>query len=272
MTYLSSRVPPSSAAALTKPHTAQSRAAAWMATSDPRQLPVTDQANFLQRYALVCFYYGTGMWNHPLNFLTDNHECDWNAPLLYYDGSLLQLGVNCSNSQTKIVDSITIHAVEMTGTIPIEVALLTSLTTLELDYNSLTGFPALDEGGLMALTQLKVLSLSRNRFSDVIPTWLGQLTMLSTIILSFNGFEENIPTQLAKLTKLTTLALDSNQLHGSLDALSTMTLLRHLKADTNKFTELPNALAALDELEYFNIAYNNIAQTLPTWIGQLTTL
>ena len=72
----------------------QYKAASWMATSDPLNVTVSDA--FLQRYALVCFYYSTAPWITPVNFLSAVHECNWNAPLLLSDGTILKMGVGCN--------------------------------------------------------------------------------------------------------------------------------------------------------------------------------
>lgn len=59
----------------------QFRAAEWMADIDPQLLPLQRGGRFLQRYALIVFYYATQgaiTWTHQLGFLTNTHECDWN--------------------------------------------------------------------------------------------------------------------------------------------------------------------------------------------------
>lgn len=87
----------------------QYRAAEWMARDDPRLSKSLDRG-FYQRYALAVLWFATGgesEWQHDLNFLSAEHECDWNAPFRRFDHTIFQMGVNC-NERKKVV-SITMR-------------------------------------------------------------------------------------------------------------------------------------------------------------------
>jgi len=106
MAYLSDYVDNDS---LADNHSPQFRAAEWMADDDPLQLPLEKDGHFLQRYALVVFYYATqgeAEWTHQLKFLTDHHECDWNRNFTFDDGSSELFGVRCDDD--KVVDQLVI--------------------------------------------------------------------------------------------------------------------------------------------------------------------
>ena len=81
--------------------TPQRRAAEWMADHDPLQYPLERGGRFLQRYALVVFFYSTQgdiMWQHKLNFLSDRDECDWNADFTRDDDVDVTMGVQCNEN------------------------------------------------------------------------------------------------------------------------------------------------------------------------------
>jgi Leucine-rich repeat (LRR) protein len=59
---------------------------------------------------------------------------------------------------------------DMTGTIPAEISLLTKLTALSLDENNLTGsIPS----SIQTLVLLGSLTLGYNKLDSSLPTWIG---------------------------------------------------------------------------------------------------
>jgi hypothetical protein len=86
---------------LAKQGSPQFRAAEWMADDDTLALPLERGGQFLQRYALVVFYYATQgdvTWSHQLKFLTNTHECNWKYDAIDDDGNDVTLGVFCDDN------------------------------------------------------------------------------------------------------------------------------------------------------------------------------
>ena len=78
----------------------------------------------------------------------------------------------------------------LSGAVPLELGLLTELTSLDLSYNRLTGAIPAELGQLARLTSL---DLSFNRFSGAIPTELGSLPDLQELNLSNNRLTGTVP-------------------------------------------------------------------------------
>jgi len=106
--YLSNHSDPDALATSESP---QYQAAKWMVYDDSLQIkiPTTDddEWKFLQRYALVVFYYSTqdeGPWTYPqIHFAAPKrHECNWNYPfqsLMDGSTSTFTMGVICNDQK-----------------------------------------------------------------------------------------------------------------------------------------------------------------------------
>uniref|UniRef100_A0A8R7USG2 Uncharacterized protein n=2 Tax=Triticum urartu TaxID=4572 RepID=A0A8R7USG2_TRIUA len=94
----------------------------------------------------------------------------------------------------------------------------------------------------------KVLNLSNNKFTGMIPQEIGQLKALLFLDLSSNNFYGEIPQSICDLTNLQELDLSNNHLTG----------------------EIPAALEILHFLSQFNISNNDLEGSIPT-AGQLST-
>jgi hypothetical protein len=94
----------------------------------------------------------------------------------------------------------------------------------------------------------KVLHLSSNRFTGVIPQEIGQLNALLSLDISSNNLTGPIPSSIFNLTNLLVLDLSNNNLTG----------------------RIPAALANLHFLSTFNISNNNLEGPIPTG-GQFST-
>ena len=85
--------------ALSNTSSPQYLAAKWIADEDPRLAVMDGDRGFHQRYALAVLWFamgGTG-WHHDLDFLSSQHECDWNTPFQHMDRSLQPMGALCNN-------------------------------------------------------------------------------------------------------------------------------------------------------------------------------
>ena len=102
----------------------------------------------------------------------------------------------------------------LSGPLPAELGSLTSLTTLDLSDNQLSGTIP----DLSSLTQLQTLNLGDNQLSGTIPDWLSSLTGLRDLSLRDNRLTGAIPEELGNLNQLYLLYLDNNQLSGPIPA------------------------------------------------------
>ncbi|RLN07334.1 hypothetical protein C2845_PM11G14660 [Panicum miliaceum] len=88
----------------------------------------------------------------------------------------------------------------------------------------------------------KVLDLSGNNFTGVIPPEIGQLKALLSLNISSNNLTGPIPLSICNLTNLQVLDLSNNNLTG----------------------EIPAALGNLHFLSAFNVSNNNLEGPIPT--------
>ena len=119
---------------------------------------------------------------------------------------------------------------------------LTSLTTLDLSENRLSGTIP----DLSTLTQLQNLYFGDNQLSGTIPDWLGSLTGLQDLSLRDNRLTGPIPEALGTLNQLDVLYLDDNQLSGPIpDALSDLNQLDVARFAGNTLTGMRAQRVAL---------------------------
>ncbi|XP_034696589.1 probable leucine-rich repeat receptor-like protein kinase At1g68400 [Vitis riparia] len=115
---------------------------------------------------------------------------------------------------------------------------------------------------LASLTQLRVLSLKRNRLSGPIPN-LSNLTALKLLFLSYNEFSGEFPASVASLFRLYRLDLSHNNLSGQIP--ETVNHLAHiltLRLEENRFSGSITGLN-LPNLQDFNVSGNRLAGEIP---------
>jgi Leucine-rich repeat (LRR) protein len=109
------------------------------------------------------------------------------------------------------------------------------LQALHITNNHITAIPA----ELYSLTSLESLFLSFNSISGTLSRKIGQLTSLRELYLFSNLFTGSIPTEIGLLTQLADLVLAANFLSGELpDELSTMSTLEQLAVYDQQGLEL----------------------------------
>ncbi|MDR0783777.1 MAG: leucine-rich repeat domain-containing protein [Propionibacteriaceae bacterium] len=136
---------------------------------------------------------------------------------------------------------------------------MTSLTSLRMDFNSVSDLSPLSE-----LVNLRELSISYNNISDI--TSLSKLVNLQTLDLTRNQVQD--VRTLGKLTSLTTLILDDNRI-TDLTALSSLTELTKLSLNKNTISSV-SALHSLGKLTKLELSGNLIVDVGA--IGELSVL
>ncbi len=181
------------------------------------------------------------------------------------------------------------------GTLPNSLRNLPYLSQVRLDRNKLTWSP---RDALVGMSNIEVMTLSNNMFSDGLPVHWGWFTKLRTLDLSNNQFSGSLPTTRKSLYQLETLDLwrnmlwwtievasgdwwsletvdlSFNQFSGALDAeRSTQQQLHTLLLNNNHFTGwLPAAWSSLSWLVVLDVSENTLTWPLPVAYKSLVGL
>uniref|UniRef100_A0A0D9XUB7 non-specific serine/threonine protein kinase n=1 Tax=Leersia perrieri TaxID=77586 RepID=A0A0D9XUB7_9ORYZ len=161
---------------------------------------------------------------------------------------------------------------QLTGSIPIEIEKLTSLTVLQMDYNLLSGHIP---HTLVNLQNLRILSLSYNKLSGEIPQSIGKLVQLTKLYLHENNLSGQIPSSLERCTNLVKLNLSRNNLEGSIPSnlFSISTLSEGLDLSYNQLTShIPLEIGRLINLNLLNMSHNQLQGEIPSSLGQCILL
>ncbi|XP_054808705.1 probable leucine-rich repeat receptor-like protein kinase At1g68400 [Prosopis cineraria] len=123
---------------------------------------------------------------------------------------------------------------------------LTQLRVLSLKRNRLSGpIPSLSN-----FTALKLLFLSHNEFSGVFPVTVTSLLRLYRLDLSHNNLTGNIPTTVNNLTHLLSLRLNDNQFSGHIPTLN-LSNLQDFNVSGNRFSgEIPKPVSGFPESSF----------------------
>ncbi|XP_051129242.1 probable LRR receptor-like serine/threonine-protein kinase At1g53420 [Andrographis paniculata] len=169
-------------------------------------------------------------------------------------------GIAC-NDQGHVVN-ISLQGKGLSGHIPPEIGLLTTLSGLYLHFNNLKGLLPKD---LANLTHLSDLYLNVNSLSGPIPPQIASIPNLQVLQLCYNKLSGNIPTQIGSMKKLTVLALQSNHLSGAIPAsLGNLMNLTRLDLSFNHlFGSIPLRLGHLPMLKLFDVRNNTLSGNVP---------
>ncbi|KAK0595566.1 hypothetical protein LWI29_007948 [Acer saccharum] len=157
----------------------------------------------------------------------------------------------------------------ITGSIPWNIANVSSLMTLNLTSNLLNG--TIPEE-ISLLSKLEQLFLSPNLFSGEIPVALGQLSHLGLLDLSHNKFSVEIPASLGNLVLVNSLFLNNNFLSGSIPStLGQCYDLYRLDLSYNRLTgSIPPEISGIREIRIFlNLSHNELEGPLPIELSKL---
>ena len=201
------------------------------------------------RAALMALYNSAGgaSWTDKTNWGSTTEPLNtWFGVEADSNGNVTELALSSNN---------------LSGPLPAALGSLTSLTTLDLSDNQLSGTIP----DLSSLTSLTTLNLRDNQLSGTIPD-LSTLTQLQTLNLSANQLSGTIP-DLSTLTQLQTLNLRDNQLSGTIPDLSTLTQLQTLNLSDNRLSGTIPDLGALSSLTTLNLGENQLSGTIPDWLS-----
>ncbi|CAN6372471.1 unnamed protein product [Urochloa humidicola] len=175
---------------------------------------------------------------------------------------------NCSQLQI-----IGLAHCRLAGVLPDSVSnLSTSLTTLSIGHNPISGSLPTDIGNLF---NLRSLDFALNSFTGTIPSSLSRLKNLEALSLLNNKLTGLIPLAIGNLTVLNYLYLDGNAFSGRIpNTIGNLTKLLELGLSGNNFTgSIPNELFNIQTLAtLFDLSYNNLEGSIPPEIGKLNNL
>jgi len=275
------------AEALDDPGSPYEQAYLWMKYNDTLGVEPNDP-NFVQRFALVSFYYATTVdepWNtcNPpeddeednciyrhlvglpssyqdfpwIRWLTPTKECEW-------------AGIYCDDDSNQL-RAIELHGNNLNGEWPESLKLLPFLQSISLPWGSLSGPLPADVAELDHLVsieaqyndwtgpiprewfesrQLVRLNLAGCKLSGTIPPSVGQAKDLRALYLQSNDITGQIPPEIGQATNLAFLYLNKNALTGT----------------------IPETISDMSSLERFYVQKNDLNGTLPMKMGDCTNL
>jgi hypothetical protein len=143
-----------------------------------------------------------------------NNKLDWTFNN-HTEGSICGFrGVDCWNPNENKVLSLHLGSIGLKGGFPDGLENCSSMTSLDLSSNSLSGtIPADISKRLQYITNL---DLSYNSFSGEIPEALANCTYLNAVNLQHNKLTGVLPGQLAALSRLSQFNVADNQLSGQI--------------------------------------------------------
>ncbi|XP_058219698.1 probable LRR receptor-like serine/threonine-protein kinase At1g56140 isoform X5 [Rhododendron vialii] len=181
-------------------------------------------------------------------------------------------GIKCEcNGTVCHITHVKVYALDVAGGIPDELWSLTSLSSLNLAQNYLTGSLSLS---IANLTQMQWLSLGINALSGEVTKELGKLTNLLSLSISSNNFSGSLPSELGNLTKLEQLYFDSSGVSGAIP--STIAALQNLQtvwASDNELTgSIPEFIGNWSKLRVLRLQGNSFEGQIPVSFSNLTSL
>jgi Leucine-rich repeat (LRR) protein len=176
----------------------------------------------------------------------------------------------CQNTSCHIY-SLLLNKYGLSGSLPSELSLLTSLTKLDLSESSLTNSLPLT---LSRLTSLQSLLLQTNHLSHTLPSSLAALTQLTNFKVADNYFTGSIPSSYGSLTRLNVLQFTDNYFTSSIPSeLTALVQLQYFYAQDNHLTgPLPSGLGSLNRVWYLYLQQNDLTGSIPPSLGDMSSL
>ena len=290
------RLPDHTLESLVDPFSPQFQAWDWL--SHHRNLSSLPEWRKTQLFSLAVFYYSFQGPHWPVgisrNWLDDTvHECDWFSSLFGYfaqDGGFQEGIANpnnttgmdlstglCDPANGEVVDISLIH-LNLTGwwpppIIPREVAFLTSLSTLFVGWNRISGtLDTFIPPELYELSSLRSLEVYGNDLRGTLPTGFGLMTNLELLDLSSNAMSGTIISELGSMSRLQVVHLYDNRFTGILPHHLPPTLA-DMDVEANGLTgTLPTELGRLTNLGSLWMGLNSLSGPIPSEVGRLTAL
>jgi len=261
-------------------------AADWLLNTDPLQLS-HDAETLIQRYLLALFYFSTSQrapWKscNPSNsnetmecsyatliyafpeiqyeletkirWLSEKHECFW-------------AGVVCDDYQVRAIE---LTGQDIVGTLPSELAMLSSIQSITLAWNDFYGTVPSE---MFRMQQLVNLELQYNFFTGQVLSTEPYTTNLERLVLTGNMLSGNIAA-CVKLPNLKGLYVQDNNLSGTIpNEIENARFLSFLRMEQNFLKgTIPSEIGNLANLKELWLFRNTFTGTLPRELGNLSSL
>ena len=250
-----------------KPNSSASLAVEWLALEailDDRDLALTPQ--LAQRFALLTIDYALSATTAEPTVLSvgtvNEDECSWN-------------GVTCEDSK---VTGIKFGAMNLQGSLPTEIGMLSSLVHLDVSNNQVVG--TIPEE-LYDLTRLEKIFLYENNLSGTISSRIINLWDLSHYHLGQNKLTGTIPSTMRSnsrgIYRIRYFNVYNNEMTGTLEEGMRLRQMWYMDLGRNKFSGTLPSLAEFVRLRHLHLDFNKFTGTVPSTVvtagdGRIQTL
>ena len=207
------------------------------------------------RAALIRFFYATGGfgWENASGWASYDPVCSW-------------YGIRCQGAN---LTDIILNGNRLKGTLPAELANITSIQRLNLSLNGYLDGPVPPEWS--AMTHLVELYLSRSSLNGTLPREWSKMPQIRVLHLDGNRINGSLPPEWSTMKQIRVLHLDDNHINGTLPPQwGTMTQLVELTLRNNYLNgTLPPQWSATPKLERLDVGGNDINGSLPPEWGKM---
>ncbi|CAB9507064.1 STYKc [Seminavis robusta] len=169
-----------------------------------------------------------------------------------FSGTLISELGKMSSLEYLHVSNLVHRNKDLQGTIPLDWFALPNLKSLALSSTKISGSVPSEVGLLTSLESL-ILDNNGKLSASVIPSEVGALQRLTVLGMSDMNLHSSIPSEVGLLSKLTTLRLHDNELTGGIpQELESLSLLELFKIDGNAglLGTVPTEFCAIDMLDF----------------------
>jgi len=260
----------------------QSKALRWTRRYDDRETYTLDRK--IQRFALMSLKYSItdeNLSDEDLEMYATTHECDWYEITRCVNDIYKELELSKTMIRGELVPELALlsslerlgmNDTDLVGVLPTYLGQISTLKEILMNGNRFRGSIPTDFG---RLTNLEYVDFGNNLLSGTIPPEIGLWTRVTTLILSKNGFTGTIPSEIAQLNDLMKITMSSNKLVGLFPLeMGQLKKIKIFDAGKNYFDGefVSRFESSRSALEYLNLESNEFTGSLPSTIGELTSL
>ncbi|KAK9144355.1 hypothetical protein Sjap_004258 [Stephania japonica] len=210
----------------------------------------------------------------PLNTLSDWKNTNTNTNTKHAPNSPIWCswsGVECDPTSSKVT-SLDLSNRNLSGFLPPQLRLLSTLSHLNLSRNAFTGTFSVY---IFDLPLLKTLDINHNDFNSSFPPGISSLKLLEFFNAFSNSFSGPLPQEISRLHSLQYLNLGGSFFDGEIQPslFGDLKRLQFLDLAGNSLNgTIPTELGLLSGIQRLEIGYNTLSGAIPKEIGNLSNL